>query len=66
MQENQKFLSTPNNGGLKIINGHLTITGHQEVSTTGKSSRSQSKTPRDPFLMTKFKKSQTKAKAHGS
>jgi len=57
MQENRKIPNTPNNGGLKNVNELLTITGHQEVSRTGRISRRQSKTPRDPFSMTKFKKS---------
>jgi len=66
MQKNQKFPNTPNNGGLKNVNGLLIITGYQEVSRTGKTSRRQSKTSRDPSLMTKFKKSQIKVEAHGN
>jgi len=66
MQKNRKSPSTPNNGGQKNVNGLLITTGHQEVSKTGRSSRRQSKTSRDPSSMTKFKKSQIKVKAHGS
>ena len=66
MQKNQKFPNTPNNSGLISVKGLSTITGHQEVSKTGKSSRRLLKTLRDSSSMTKFKKLWTKVEAHGS
>jgi len=66
MQKNQKSPSIPNNSGQKNVNGLLITTGHQEVSKTGRSSRRQSKTSRDPSSTTKFKKSRIEVEAHGS
>ena len=66
MQKNRKFPSTPNNGGQKNAVSLLITTEQQEVSKTGRNSKRQLKTSRDPSLMTKFKKSQIKVEAHGS
>ena len=46
--------------------GPSTITEQQEVMKTRRHSKRQLKTPSKPSLITKFKKSQIKAMAHGS
>jgi len=66
MRKNQKFLSTPSNGGRIHAVRLSTHTGHQEVKKTGKHSRQQLKTPNKLSLTTKSKKSQIKAEAHGN
>jgi len=38
-QKNQKFPSTPNNGGWMLVIGLSTITGQQEVVKTGRHSK---------------------------
>jgi len=60
MQKGQEFLGILNSGGQMIAKDPLTSTDRLEVSRTGRSSRIQSKMPKGPSSMTKFKKLQKK------
>ena len=59
---NQEFPSIPNNGGQTIAVNLSTTIEHQEVLKIERTSRKLLRTPRDLFLMKKFKKSPIKEK----